>query len=319
MIKYLYKYLPFKEEFFDNFLLRATPVYDLNDPFESAVTFEHIKEENDILNRFFNVMEDQSYLLNDFLGNTQMDLHDFGIISLTEDPLNPIMWSHYADNHKGFVIQLDITSSFFYGAKENIKFREDIFGLVSDIPKPVRYSRHRKLFLFPEEIHPNKKYEFPHKKLYQHLMYTKSNDWMYEKEYRTIVELKNADVIIVDNDQYITEYCTKQDIKFEVLENTSRIKISYSTNFELDEECGDECIRDELYRLTMYNNPIYLFKINPNSVKSIIFGCNTMEANINTITKKNNEHLIYYKTFILDDRFELNFKQIDNKSLERNI
>jgi len=310
--------MPFREDFFDNFLLRATPVYDLNDPFEGAVTFDHIKDENDILNKFFNLTEEQSYLLNDFLGSTQMDLHDFGIISLTEDPLNPIMWSHYADNHKGFVIQLDVSNSFFDGANKNIKFKEDIFGLVSDIPKSVRYSRHRKLFLFPEEIHPNKKYEFPHKKLYQHLMYTKSNDWMYEKEYRTIVELKNADVILVDNYEYLIEYCRKQNIKFEALENTSRIKISYSKNFELDEECGDECIRDELYRLTMYNNPIYLFKINPNSIKRIIFGCNTIDKNIDTITNKNKNYLNYFKTFILDDRFELNFKQLDNKTEERN-
>jgi len=128
--------MPFREEFFDNFLLRATPVYDLNDPFEGAVTFEHIKNENDALNKFFNITENQDYLLNDFLGDTQMDLHDFGIISLTEDPLNPIMWSHYADNHKGIVIQLNITKSFFCDAKDNIKFKEDIFGLVSDIPKP---------------------------------------------------------------------------------------------------------------------------------------------------------------------------------------
>ena len=311
--------MPFREEFFDNFLLRATPVYDLNDPFEGAVTFDHIKEENDILNKFFNITEEQSYLLDDFLGSTQMDLHDFGIISLTEDPLNPIMWSHYADNHKGLVIQLDVTNSFFDGANGNIKFKEDIFGLVSDIPKSVRYSRHRKLFLFPEEIYPNKnkKYEFPHKKLYQHLMYTKSNDWMYEKEYRTIVELKNADVILVDSDKSITEYCTKQHIKFEAIENTSRIKIVYDRNFELDEECGDECIRDELYRLTMYNDPIYLFKINPYSIKRIIFGCNTLEENINKVTNKNIK-FDCYKTYILDDRFELGFKQIDNKFVERN-
>jgi len=308
MNKYLYKYMPFRKEFFDNFLLRATPVYDLNDPFEGAVTFDHIKEENDILNKFFNLTEEQNYLLDDFMGITQMDLHDFGIISLTEDPLNPIMWSHYADNHKGFVIQLDVANSFFDGANENIKFKEDIFGLVSDIPKPVKYSRHRKLFLFPEEIHPNKKYEFPHKKLYQHLMYTKSNDWMYEKEHRTIVELKNADVILVDGDEFITEYCIEQNINFETIEKTSRIKITYNNNFELDEECGDECIRDEIYRLTMYNNPIYLFKINPYSIKRIIFGCNTLSEDIDAITGKSNDHLSYFKTFILDDRFELSFK-----------
>ena len=35
-----------------------------------------------------------------------------GILSLTADPLNPVMWPHYADNHKGFVIRF-VARDFF--------------------------------------------------------------------------------------------------------------------------------------------------------------------------------------------------------------
>jgi len=148
-------------------------------------------------------------------------------------------------------------------------------------------------------------------------MYTKSNDWMYEKEYRTIVELKNADVIYADKDEYIINYCEEQNIKCDILEKeSSRLKISYSDSFELYEECGDECIRDEIYRLTMYNNPIYLFKPNPHSIKRIIFGYNASNEIIDKVIKTNNYQMSYFQTFILDDRFELDFKQLDNKTLD---
>ena len=31
-----------------------------------------------------------------------------GICSLTKDPLNLLMWAHYAQHHKGFVVEFEI-------------------------------------------------------------------------------------------------------------------------------------------------------------------------------------------------------------------
>jgi hypothetical protein len=34
-------------------------------------------------------------------------INKYAVLSLTRAPLNPLMWSHYADSHKGMVIGID--------------------------------------------------------------------------------------------------------------------------------------------------------------------------------------------------------------------
>jgi hypothetical protein len=50
---------------------------------------------------------DQAALEHQFLENHQQILAQLGICSLSANPRNPLMWSHYADAHRGFCIQLD--------------------------------------------------------------------------------------------------------------------------------------------------------------------------------------------------------------------
>lgn len=42
------------------------------------------------------------------------------ILSLTRDPLNPLMWAHYGDEHKGFVIGYEVKDPFFQCEKSNL-------------------------------------------------------------------------------------------------------------------------------------------------------------------------------------------------------
>ncbi|MGB1257972.1 MAG: DUF2971 domain-containing protein, partial [Thiolinea sp.] len=35
----------------------------------------------------------------------------YGVLSLTRQPLNPLMWSHYGDSHQGVVIGFDVDSA----------------------------------------------------------------------------------------------------------------------------------------------------------------------------------------------------------------
>jgi len=85
----------------------------------------------------------------------------FGILSLSRNPLNYLMWSHYANKHKGFCIGFD-------------KFI--LFELIGGSLGPVVYSETLpKLRLFEDIV------EFQSKQLG-----TKSKDWDYEEEYRVI-------------------------------------------------------------------------------------------------------------------------------------
>ncbi|PSU20403.1 hypothetical protein CTM97_17930 [Photobacterium phosphoreum] len=159
MIK-LYKYLSedVALKFIENPILRVTQSWDLNDPFECLIA----QSDKAFLNNIKN--GDLSTHMESF-----MSLH--GIISLSETPDNLLMWSHYAGNHKGAVIEFTIDES-------------DPFNLfnVCHIPissdatlRKVNYRKNRKAPL-------NNSLE----DLRNHYYLTKSDEWIYEKEYRYI-------------------------------------------------------------------------------------------------------------------------------------
>lgn len=52
---------------------------------------------------------------------TQIEwLQDFGVLCLTKSPMNPLMWAHYGDQHKGFVVGYDVSVPFLNDPKFNI-------------------------------------------------------------------------------------------------------------------------------------------------------------------------------------------------------
>jgi hypothetical protein len=90
-----------------------------------------------------------------------------GFLRLSGDPSNILMWSHHADNHRGFVI--------------GIRHRE-----FRGLPLfPVKYSKHRVGFRgsTPFELHP---------KVRTFDIFTrKSLDWAFEQEYRAVWDLED--------------------------------------------------------------------------------------------------------------------------------
>ncbi|QKE63986.1 DUF2971 domain-containing protein [Aquipseudomonas campi] len=79
-----------------------------------------------------------------------------GILCLTEDPLNILMWSHYAQNHTGICIGFD-TGELPFSSAMQINYREE---------RP--------------------KAEFDSDALIEHVLLTKSQHWKYEKEWRVL-------------------------------------------------------------------------------------------------------------------------------------
>lgn len=145
----LYKFFPPKrEDFFDMPSLRFTPIRELNDPFESNLSLGS-KISNFSL---FNVQV--------IFTNMIDSITDAGVLSLTTNHDNLLMWAHYANNHTGFVISFDAHHTFF----------KDV-----DV---VNYSSSR---LDVNDINDSKK-------LNQSLLYRnifkKSIDWSYESEWR---------------------------------------------------------------------------------------------------------------------------------------
>lgn len=76
----------------------------LNDPFEKVYSTKTLEE-----------YEGTEQIVTDFFIPFQKNVDEYfkkvGILSLCEKNTNLVMWSHYADNHKGYCIEYDLNSN----------------------------------------------------------------------------------------------------------------------------------------------------------------------------------------------------------------
>ncbi len=188
MVDVVYKYMPLREEFFENRWLRFTQRSDLNDPFEVKPSLkQHAEYMHRVKGYGASVDEAISYVVaNQYLVHRGLLIQDFdmyGILSLSGRCENLLMWSHYADSHRGMVIGLDANHEFFdknFSRKERIKnCRHDFVGCL----KEVKYSANR--YVKSGDI--------------SDCFYLKSNDWWTEREFRFILPIAEADHINRDN------------------------------------------------------------------------------------------------------------------------
>lgn len=108
----------------------------------------------------------------------------FGVLSLTTNPTNLLMWSHYANSHKGFLIEFDDNHSFF---DQRLNEHDTIRKL-----KTVVYTTSRPkidAIIKIEEL-DNDEYLF---QLMDHFFMTKEKIWEYEQEMRMIMPLSKSD------------------------------------------------------------------------------------------------------------------------------
>lgn len=98
-----------------------------------------------------------------------------GILCLSESADNLLMWAHYADSHRGFVIEFDERSPFF---DRRVNPDDELRHL-----RKVSYSPKRPSLTLTdvEDFTP---------------FVTKGTDWQYEAEWRMIVPLDTASTVI---------------------------------------------------------------------------------------------------------------------------
>lgn len=103
-----------------------------------------------------------------------------GICCLTKKPDNILMWSHYAENHKGFVVEFDVEHH-----DENIHMgnvEEKLFGW------DVEYNQSMPIITAGER-------DF---NAVKNVFLTKSPDWAYEEEYRVLSMRKGSGIYDFD-------------------------------------------------------------------------------------------------------------------------
>jgi hypothetical protein len=174
----VYKYRGFDcntQSLFENHSLWFSNPSSFNDPFDCQIREQGGYTRDDIFNYLVSrggLPQNQAAQLAD---NHQRDPHLFpsllesvkqsvigskGILSLSENRNNILMWSHYSNSHSGFVMGFDVAS--------------DIPFFTS--PLHVRY----------ETNYPAYRYLTQPDRIVSHGLLTKSSLWSYEQEIRVI-------------------------------------------------------------------------------------------------------------------------------------
>lgn len=209
-----FKYLPpARIDILSNLAIRFTPPSDFNDPFDGnqAVTFvtdksfveEMLQRARETLPQLRKSPEDAAqfsefvrYLVanpNDEYRRLCAQAENFGkaeaeaafkravtltgVLSLSKAENNPLMWSHYALNHQGFVIEFREDDAFFTKSPsadpDPLEFPQEVAytktRIVIDAAKPADRSALKTALL------------------------TKADDWRYEYEWRMVRDLRQSD------------------------------------------------------------------------------------------------------------------------------
>jgi len=192
---YLYKHLGIDENelvfnIFNNCQFKYSFPFNFNDPydchFESEIDFKGI--DRDVFNKVFNQKinsKDWKVLKNRLKQNLQENMLEgvmdefrkqYTVTCFNNAPLNILMWSHYAKNHEGFMVE------FRFPKKQ-----------LESIPMPVIYTENYPIVSLPWNLveflnGASNQYEILKK-----IFLNKSTDWGYENEYRLIAEKEFID------------------------------------------------------------------------------------------------------------------------------
>lgn len=203
----LYKYVSSERiDILLNKKIRFSQAKVLNDPFELRPFYKDHTEKNIFLNFYKFSQMVHEYKKNRKIPNeteinelvkeknrvTKYEIYDFlntkiVNLSLSENKENLLMWAHYADNHSGFVIELDTESDFF---KSNDKI---LFKIKYGIEKPFVTTNDFEEFSLKLYNYINKKEEVPAEFIEKISdLFKKGQDWENEKEWRLLSTVEKS-------------------------------------------------------------------------------------------------------------------------------
>lgn len=113
------------------------------------------------------------------------------ILSLTRNPLNPLMWAHYSKEHTGFVIGYSVSNAFLESHKLNlIPISEgDVVYTNTKSPFELNSKSLKKIhnvFLLTQGARLSELEQFQAKEFSRKLFLSKHASWVYEEEVRVV-------------------------------------------------------------------------------------------------------------------------------------
>lgn len=181
-----YKYLPFGQDKLSlNVIKEGTIKFtcpkDFNDPFDCQpiVDADNLPENNAFKRAFSEQSKDLSFIdkkiyKDKMLIGFEREIKDgklmsgfletIGVLSLSRQYNNSLMWAHYAEYHRGFVV------GFKYNKPDDLK--ENDMDIRRIIPQEVKYSKEKPIYA------PSSN------QFYMSVLLTKDDIWKYEAEER---------------------------------------------------------------------------------------------------------------------------------------
>ena len=252
----IYKYLhPHRKDFFKTYRLRFTQPMALNDPYECIPALTETNHDvllnqaigsidNEIL--MANIEErgvERQYILGElnkakealkekykqsnqveemFMESYKRNVNTrVGILCLSKRKDSSLMWSHYTDGHKGFIVGFDSGHQFF---KRQQNDQTDIGTL-----EEVRYSADRFIV------------DIANLKITSELFLIKDNEWEYEKEMRLVRNQNQASEVIYTQNPKIFLFDIPKDAITSVI-------FGINSSDELKKEIQENLQSDDILR-----------------------------------------------------------------------
>lgn len=231
-----------------------------------------------------------------------------GVVSLTENHRNILMWAHYANSHKGFCIGY---KKDFIAKKLNPLMLEDYEGQSIIYPDRVVYDSKR----FDSERYSQSNDRLKRMPIQDimDMMMVKSNEWIYEKEHRCIIPFYYGDTIKIIGEM---SPATKSKID-NLLEKEAISVVHDKKEYKYDNNyTGRRIDTWSMLDLSKEKDVMILKRIDVESISSIYFGCKAsyeaVERAIKFVTENEDTHghIKIYKYEIDKNTFDINEKRL---------
>lgn len=136
--------------------LRISTIHNLNDPFEVRPVLSGADQSS---------MRDQESFLLEW---RERKAQEVGLLCFSKTKTNPLIWSHYADRHRGIAIGFEYTVD--NGRLLPVSYPENNERPIVDFSDPSYTSTAKGREIF----------------------FTKAKDWQYEEEYRELVAIRDC-------------------------------------------------------------------------------------------------------------------------------
>lgn len=302
----LYKYyssLP--KDYILNPTIKLTPPQTLNDPFENIIPsdlLKFIRQDKELKRLTDKYIAEQNLNDQGIINEIRRNLGNCGIVSLSETPRNLLMWAHYGAQHKGLCI----------GYKKDLF--EDVLPILSeDIKADIPFSKKPfKIRYDTTRFDPNgidiikKKDQSIIHNILLHVLTTKSDEWMYEKEFRYIVPVMWSDCYL-SSKMYFNQHNQNKMIKLDDIEFIT----CNNNHFQVNNFC-----ETTPPQLMLKDESIIMKEISSEKIDSIYFGCRYSSRDMHDIINliENNHdllgHIKVYRFSESETRFELEAEPI---------